>query len=312
MRHKLTMRMVSSDEDYWRIRPFLREVFLRNDRRQITWEVARWDYWRWPGVEGWGDGPFEENVVIWELPDGRIAALLNTEGHGEAHFQVHPDFRTPELEREMLDVAEARLAVGEAAGGRALAVWADSADRLRQGLLAERGYVREGDPERQHRLLLDGPLSEVSLAHGFVLRPLGDIDELPARSWFSWRAFNPDAPEEDYTKLGWAWYLQIQRCPLYRRDLDLVVEAPKGDLAAFTTVWFDDVTRCAYFEPVGTYSPYQRRGLARAIMHEGLRRVRHLGATVAFVAGYSEAANALYDKVMGPPYAIKERWVRTF
>ena len=106
------------------------------------------------------------------------------------------------------------------------------------------------------------------------MRPLGDVDELPARSWFSWKAFQPDEPEENYEKLGWEWYLDIQRCPLYRRDLDLVTIAPNGDIASFTTVWFDDVTRCAYFEPVGTYTPYQRRGLAKAVMYEGMRRAK--------------------------------------
>ena len=58
------MRMYHCDEDDWRIRAFLREVFLCNDRRQITGEVARWDYWRRPGVEGWDDGPSEENVAV--------------------------------------------------------------------------------------------------------------------------------------------------------------------------------------------------------------------------------------------------------
>ena len=210
----------------------------------------------------------------------------------------------------MLDVAEQRLAVDEEGGGRRIAVRTDSEDALRHGILKARGYRQEGDPKQQHRLFLDGPIPEVPLAEGFTIRPLGDVDELPARSWFSWRAFNPDAPEEEYDALGWEWYLEIQHCPLYRRDLDLVVVAPNGDLASFTTVWFDDVARSTYFEPVGTYPPYQRLGLARAVMHEALRRVQRLGATVAFVGGYSPAANALYDKVMGPPYARSERWVK--
>ena len=120
----------------------------------------------------------------------------------------------------------------------------------------------------------------------------------------------PDEPEEAYEALGWKWYLDIQRCPLYRCDLDLVTVAPNGDLASFCTVWFDDVGRSAYFEPVVTYAPYQRRGLARAVMHEGLRRVQRLGATVAFVGGYSPQASALYDRVIGPAYAVSEQWAK--
>ncbi len=37
-----------------------------------------------------------------------------------------------------------------------------------------------------------------------------------------------------------------------RRDLDLVAIAPDGAVAAFCTIWFDDVTRSAYYEPVAT------------------------------------------------------------
>ena len=100
------MRMYESEQDYWRIRAFLREVFLRNGRRELSWHVARWDYWRWPGVESWGDGPLEEKVAIWEMVDGVIAAVLNAEGRGEAFFQVHPDLRTPGLDAELLDAAK--------------------------------------------------------------------------------------------------------------------------------------------------------------------------------------------------------------
>jgi GNAT superfamily N-acetyltransferase len=153
-------------------------------------------------------------------------------------------------------------------------------------------------------------IPETPVAEEITVRALGDVDELPARSWFGWKAFQPDEPEENYAALGWEWYLDIQRCPLYRRDLDIVAVAPNGDIASFCGVWYDDVTRSAYFEPVGTYPPYQRRGLAKAVMYEGLRRVKRMGATVAFVGGYSPEGNALYTSVMGREYALSERWVK--
>ena len=307
---KPMMRMYEDNEDYWRIRPFLRDVFLLNDRREVSWDVVRWDYWRWPGVESWGDGPLEERVFIWEMPDGRIAAVLNPEGKGEAFLQVHPGLRTPELEAEMLAVAEQYLAASGADGQRTLGVWADARDELRQDILERHGYTRGGLTEQRHRRSLLTPIPNPAVAEGYAVRALGDIDELPARSWFSWKAFQPDEPEENYAALGWEWYLDIQRCPLYRRDLDIVAIAPNGDIASFCTVWFDDVTRSACFEPVGTYTPYQRRGLAKAVMVEGLRRAKRLGATLASVGGHSPEANALYGSVMGQDVDVSERWVK--
>lgn len=306
-----TMRTCSSDEDYWRIRPFLREIFLLNDRREATWQVAEWDYWRWPEVESWGGGALEACVLIWETPEGQIAAVVNGRGLGDAHFQVHPAFRTPAFDTALLDAAEMHLArIGED-GQRTLNVWIDGSDVARRAMLERRGYTRSDGVLHRHRIALSEPIPESTLPDGFTLRPLGDVDELPARSWFSWKAFQPDEPEENYEKLGWQWYLDIQRCPLYRRDLDLVTVAPNGDIASFTTVWFDDVTRCAYLEPVGTYTPYQRRGLAKAVMFEGMRRARRLGASLAFVSGFSPAADALYTSVMGPENTRSERWTKT-
>ena len=81
-------------------------------------------------------------------------------------------------------------------------------------------------------------------------------------------------------------------------------------IAAFCTIWFDDVTPSAYFEPVATVPAHRRRGLGRAVMTEGLRRLQRLGATTAFVGGLNPAANALYRSVIGPDYELYESWVK--
>lgn len=81
-------------------------------------------------------------------------------------------------------------------------------------------------------------------------------------------------------------------------------------MAAFCTIWFDDVTRSAYFEPVATVPAHRRRDLGKALLTEGLRRLQRMGATRAFVGGQSPAANALYRSVMGPKYELYEPWVK--
>ncbi len=302
-------RAYQTAHDYWRIRPFLREVFLLNGRREISWPVARWDYWRWPGAESFGDGPLEGRVFTWEEPEGRIVAMLNPESRGHAFLQLHPEWRSAELEREMVETAEQVLAV-DSEGGRTLRVWVDSRDASLQDLLQGLGYSRTQVAESQHRRDLTRPTPDIVPPEGFTVRSLGDASELPARAWCSWKAFHPDAPDKDYG--GWEWYLNIQRCPLYRRDLDLVTIAPNGDLASFTTVWYDDVTRSAYFEPVGTHVDYWRRGLGKAVIAEGLRRLVPLGATLAFVGGYSPEANGLYSTLFGPEHDCSEEWKKSW
>ncbi|WP_367362536.1 hypothetical protein [Mesotoga sp.] len=90
--------------------------------------------------------------------------------------------------------------------------------------MKRRGYSRGDWPEHQHRRDLKGQIAEVSISKGFEIGSLGNAEELPSRSWASWRAFHPDEPDEDYE--GREWYLNIQKQPLYRRDLDIVAVAP--------------------------------------------------------------------------------------
>lgn len=246
--------------------------------------------------------------MLWETREGEIAAVLNAENRGDADLQVHPAWRTPALEEEMLETAEARLALNGEDRTRQLTVWVDSGDAMRGDLLVRRGYGKGDWPEHQRRRSMDLPIPDAAPAPGYIVRSMGDEDEHPARSWLSWKAFHADEPDEKYE--GWAWYRNVQRAPLYRRDLDLVAVAPDGTLVAFCTVWFDDVTRTGSFEPVGTHPDHQRRGLGKAVMAEGLRRLRHLGATLATVGSYDEPAHRLYASMGFTEYDLSEAWIR--
>lgn len=304
-----TMRPYGGDDDHGRIRGFLRDAFLRNDRREWSWQAYRFDYWRWHGAENIMHVRLEDVVSLWETADGRIAAVLNPEDPGNAFLHVDPELRTRALEEEIIAAAERRLVVPAKEGGWRLRVWAHERDSLRPGILKRRGYARSGMSEFQRHRTLDASIPDAPIAKGYAVRALGGDSELPARSWASWKAFHPDEPDEKYE--GWEWYRNVQRAPLYRRDLDLVAVAPDGSIASFTTVWFDDVTRAGAFEPVGTAKEHRRRGLAKAVLCEGLRRLRRLGAVTAHVGSYEPTVHALYASVGFTEYDVSEPWART-
>lgn len=304
---KLSMRKYQSEDDFWRIRNFLRDVFIQNDRRMLCWPVARWDYWRWHGIMNIGDGTLETGVYLWETPNGEIAAVLNREGAGQAFLQVHPAFKSAALEEQMISQAEEYLKTTSRRGDLVLWVWLVSGDSLRQEILERRGYThREDADEHQWRRDLEEAIPESPARESYLIRSIGDVSELPSRSWASWRAFHPDDPDDKYD--GWAWYNNIQAAPLYRRDLDLVAIDPNGEVAAFTTLWYDDVTRCGYFEPVGTMPEHQRQGLARSLLCEGMRRLKRSGATQVMTIGGEAPANGLYQSVLGPVYDLSQPW----
>jgi hypothetical protein len=207
----------------------------------------------------------------------------------------------------MIAHAEEKLSV-ERNGRRNLSVWVDSKDSLRLEILQTLGYTQGKWTESQWRRDLDTPIPQATIPNGYTIRSLGDVDELPARSWASWRGFHPDAPDEEYE--GWEWYHNIQRCPLYRRDLDIVAVAAGGEIASFTTMWYDDATRSACIEPVATVPEHLRRGLARATIAEGLRRLQKIGCLRAFISGYEPGPNALYASTLSPLHDSSQQWVK--
>ena len=208
----------------------------------------------------------------------------------------------------MLAVAEEHMAVSRQGGKRWRWIWAHKGDALRSAVLSRRGYRRGEHPEYQRRRSLSAPIPDFPLAEGYTVRSLGDVEELSARSWASWRAFHSDEPDDRHQ--GWAWYANVQRAPLYCRDLDLVAVAPDSEIVSFCTIWFDDVTRTGAREPVGTVPEHQRRGLARAVMAEGLRRLQRMGATLGTVGSFKAPAHALYAMVGFTDYDLSEPWAK--
>ncbi len=308
---KLSLRSYKNEDDFRRIRDFLRHVFLLNDRRMFSWPVARLDYWRWHGIHNLGDGELERDVFLWEAADGQIAAVLNREGTGHAFLQVHPAFKSAELEEKMIVMAEEHLSAPTLTGGRVVKIWTDSADTQRIDILKRRGYTHRAEwDEHQWYRDLKLPIPEQPVSDGYIIRQIGENSELPSRSWASWRAFHPDEPDDKYD--GWRWYLNIQAAPLYRPDLDLVAIAPSGGVAAFTTIWYDEPTGCGMFEPVGTAPEHQRKGLARSLMCEGMRRLKQLGATQCMVSGGSVPANGLYNALLGPIFDLYQPWEKSW
>lgn len=245
---KPTVRNYQSD--YEQIREFLQEVSLLNDRHDYSWSLLRWDYWVWHVNMNIFHLNLEDVVTLWES-DGHAVAMLNPDTPGEAFFQIHPAYHSEELIQEMLDVSEEKLANRKEGGKKELIAWVNAEDFLHKDILTRCGYVRsQFKAEYMRRRLFTQPIPDSLPPDGYTVRALGEVSELPARSWLSWKVFHPDESDEKYQ--GWEWYNNVQRMPLYNRDLDIVAVAPDGELAAFCTVWVENMTHTAVFEPVGT------------------------------------------------------------
>jgi GNAT superfamily N-acetyltransferase len=87
---------------------------------------------------------------------------------------------------------------------------------------------------------------------------------------------------------------RLRQCSLYDPELDLTVETADGDVAGYSLYWFDPVTRVGLLEPMRVEDEYQRRGLARAMLTDGLERLARRGARRLKVGYGTEAACKLY------------------
>ncbi|MFH2038063.1 MAG: GNAT family N-acetyltransferase [Chloroflexota bacterium] len=313
---KLNMQSYKNDDDYWRMRQFLRQMMLRNGRREFSWHVARLDYWWWFINKSIEKIKLEENVFIWETDSAQIAAILNPEGRGQAFLQIDPDLASPALLEEMVSVAEEYLPILARDGKRKLQIFSDARDKILQEILARHSFQRVERPEEsefQHRCNLDDQLPPLPDTPGYTIRALGNGLEFLERCYASGLGFHEDdiniaRDNRDHPE----WYRQIQMAPLYRRDLDIIAVAADGSIGSFCTMWFDDVSLTAYIEPVATVPAHRQKGLGKATILFGLQRLQRMGCKVAFVGGYSTPANALYFSVMGPEYDISEPWEKIY
>ncbi|MEW6402206.1 MAG: GNAT family N-acetyltransferase [Chloroflexota bacterium] len=305
---KFIRHPVTKEDDYFRARNFLRDVFILNDRLEHSWNVARLDYWRWHLIGTCRVcESLEEGMTLWETSDGRIIAALNNMGGGEIRLHVHPHFRSAELEDEMLACAEEHHAETTENGKRIIApVFAD--DALRPEVLSRRGFTRRPGWNHHYRRDLTAPLPDAPPPSGYTIRSMGDESEHASRSWCSWRAFHSDEPDSNYDG-DWSWYRNVQSSPLYRRDLDIVAAAPDGNIAAFCTCYYDDYTRSAVTVLVGVAAEHWRRGLGKAVVTEGMRRLQHLGCTRVFATANEDPADALYHSAM-TDMKVTDTWLK--
>lgn len=136
----------------------------------------------------------------------------------------------------------------------------------------------------------EAPIAENPLPDGFHARPLNGEAEVPAYGTLHRAVFQSTSMTEP-------WRSRVLRHPSYQPQLDLAVEAPDGKLAAFCVCWFDGEN--GQVEPLGVGEAYRHLGLGKALLAEGSRRLRALGAKKIYVEtdDYRDAAFNLYTSM---------------
>ncbi len=242
----------------------------------VNWLGPRWEYMHYLKHSLIGEYDFSV-IGIWETGGQIVAVVHPEEKMGLAYFEVAPDHSA--LKNDMLTYAEKHLHKCEDSA-KVLTILINDRDDRFQCLATERGYVKQTWGEPMSHFIIPDPFPEITLPDGFRLKSLADDNDLVKVHTAMWRGFNHgDNPPAD----GIEHRRFMQSAPNFRKDLNIVVEAPTGQFVSYCGMWYEPVHRIAYVEPVATDPDYRRMGLASAAVLEGIRRCGQQGATVAYV-----------------------------
>lgn len=289
----ITSRPLTTDQDFWRVRDLLIQTFPITPIG-FNWEIRRWEGRRFHDDNPEQLGPWAQNIQLWETDSGNLVAVAHPEGRGNVHLELHPDYR--HLEPEMLDWAEGSLSVPMENGTQhQLETFVNDYDVYRQKLLLERGYKKlEYGGVTRYMRLGQQPLVQPQFADGYTIRTTNPEDPADCQRLADIlnAAFNRDFHE------GIHYQNLALNAPCFRRDLDLVAVAPDGSFASYVGIPYDEANKLGINEPVCTHPEHQRKGLGKALMQEGLLRLKAIGAVhVTVGTGDMIPANRLYDSL---------------
>jgi mycothiol synthase len=239
--------------------------------------------------------PIGEVVQLWDDADG-LAGIAITMRMGVV-FDVFaaPRLRGAESEREMLQAAFETTARLMSADEPFVLTDVFDCDTERIRLLTELGFEHFRNWEDVRECDLTETIPDAGLDAGpsedFVVRGarLDDADHLAiARN----DCFGATWTGEQYRS-------EVMEKPGYDPSREIVAEAADGRIAAFAVYWTDFRNKIGHFEPVGTHSGFQRRGLARIVMLHAMRQMQELGMTKVTVNHLTENVQArkLYESI---------------
>jgi len=250
---------------------------------------------------------FPENSQLWFDDAGKLLGWAVMQApFWSIDYAYDPDFA--EVHPQILTWADERAkAIVDTPSGRPcwfINVFTTQTDRMAD--LEAAGFASQADvgdnswTKVLFRCQIEDVPAEADLPDGFTIRPLAGESEVQAYVDLHQAVF-------ESKNMNFEWRQRTLQQPAYNPNVDLVAVAPDGTLAAFCICWLNTGTTnssaagetTGQIEPLGVSESFRKLGLGRAILTEGMRRLKAQGARSIYVEtdNYRDEAYALYESV---------------
>lgn len=267
-------------KDFIRVRDFLVDTFQTVGKGH-NWTIERWNFsnsmariMNEVSIEDW-----ESTIGIWEQA-GKIIAVVSSEGEasGEAFFHTVMKEIPQAIIEEMFEFTEKNLTIKENEKSIVKLRLSEGYKQC-EDIALSRGYIKTQDYETTSVRYINGTIN-VRLPKGFSIKngcEVSDTDKGKAHA----KAFGYENTK--YENISPLSYEQLRQMPDYRSDLDLYVLSEANVIAAFCTMWYDNINKIGILEPVGTIPEFRKMGLGRAVIGEATNRIAKEGAETVHV-----------------------------
>lgn len=305
----IRMRNYQWMRDFETARKFLADIF--NIRKAYTnWIPSELENLKFgPGGTKYLDEE-DEYLKIWEVFDEaqqiapKIVAVSYTKPSGGCWLSIHPDHTS--VAREIVLWMQSRVKEMKRDDGEEVNMnfVVDEDDEEFIHLLSDMGFQKGGIEGDKQVRPIDSPVPAYSLPEGYTIR-----NAVIEKDFRKYREVQMAVFPHIVSMSGELLQL-YSTASFYHEDLDIVAVDPDGEFAAFCTARIDPLSKIAELEPVGTHPDHRKRGLAKGVICESLKRLEKYkpSAVVILGAAPTDGARRLYESMGFVNEGARHRW----
>lgn len=231
----------------------------------------------------------QDNTRLWFDTNDQIVGFAFVDSYNNLRFEFDQQATHPDIESEIVTwgVECIRRATQESGESLTLDASCRDDDTEKIVLLERHGFVMQEIRSLHMVCPLDEQIATPQVPDGFNVRHVTSEQEVEALVALHRAAFGTENMTVEER-------LAMMRLPEYDPELDLVVIAPDGRFAAYCMCLISREENArtgrneGYADPVATHPDFQRRGLAKALLLTGFRKLKQRGVDTAVLGTSSE------------------------